>query len=123
MQQQFQVNAVKAIVECFAGQPKETARFTLERSAELIRKAKLAATSEGKLLDVEEEIAESIGYRNRPIHIAPAQILQNIKSVQNANEIIESEKIERPAKDKNGYAKEKVRQLCKRKRRLFKSNF
>ena len=66
-QQQFQVNAVKAIVECFAGQPKETARFTLERSAELIRKAKLAATSEGKLLDVEEEIAESIGICRRGV--------------------------------------------------------
>ncbi|MGB3946751.1 MAG: DEAD/DEAH box helicase family protein [Bacteroidia bacterium] len=101
-QQQFQVNAVKSVVDCFKGQSKETARFTLERSAELIRKAKLAATSEGKLIDVEEEISESIGYRNRPINITPAQILQNIKAVQNANEIIESEKIERPAKDKSG---------------------
>lgn len=102
-QQQFQVNAVKAIVDCFLGQPKETAKFTLERSAELIRKAKLAATSEGKLLEVEEEISESIGYRNRPIHIIPDQILQNIQSVQRRNEILESEKIERPAKDKSGY--------------------
>lgn len=102
-QQQFQVNAVKAVVDCFIGQPKETAKFTLERSAELIRKAKLAATSEGKLLEVEEEISESIGYRNRPIHIVPDQILQNIQAVQRRNEILESEKIERPAKDKNGY--------------------
>lgn len=100
-QQQFQVNAVKAVVDCFLGQPKETARFTLERSAELLRKAKLAAAGGGA--QIEMEVAESIGYRNRPIHIAPIQILQNIKSVQNANEIIESEKIERPAKDKNGY--------------------
>lgn len=102
-QQQFQVNAVKAVVDCFLGQPKETARFTLERSAELIRKAKLAATSTNVLLEVENEVSESIGYRNRPIHITPAQILQNIKAVQNGNEIFESEKIERPAKDKNGY--------------------
>lgn len=102
-QQQFQVNAVKAIVDCFSGQPKETARFTLERSAELIRKAKLAATSTNTLLEVENEVSESIGYRNRPIHITPAQILQNIKAVQNGNEIFESEKIERPAKDKSGY--------------------
>lgn len=102
-QQQFQVNAVKAVIDCFLGQPKETARFTLERSAELIRKAKLAATSTNVLLEVENEVSESIGYRNRPIHITPAQILQNIKAVQNGNEIFESEKIERPAKDKSGY--------------------
>ena len=102
-QQQFQINAVKAIVDCFDGQPKETARFTLERSAELIRKAKLAATSKNTLIEIENEVSENIGYRNRPLQIASAKILQNIKTVQNANEIIESEKIERPAKDKNGY--------------------
>lgn len=101
-EQQFQLNAVKAIVDCFAGQqPKKTTRFTLERSADLLRKAKLAASGYGD--QVEMGIAESIGYRNKALKITQAQFLQNIKKTQNANEIIESEKIERPIKDKNGY--------------------
>ena len=99
-EQQFQINAVKAVVNSFSGQPRESARFTLERSADLIRKAKLAATSVGTLIDIEHDVAESIGYRNRPIHITPVQLLENIKQVQNVNEIIQSEKIERPATDK-----------------------
>ena len=42
-EQQFQIEAVKAVVNCFEGQPLKTNRFTLERSKEIIRKAKLAA--------------------------------------------------------------------------------
>ena len=33
-QQQFQIDAVKAVVDCFDGQPIKTNRFTLERSRE-----------------------------------------------------------------------------------------
>ena len=45
-EQDFQVNAVQAAVNCFEGQPLKTNRFTLERSKELIRKAKQAASGE-----------------------------------------------------------------------------
>jgi type III restriction enzyme len=43
-EQDFQVNAVQAVVDCFEGQALKTNRFTLERSKELIRKAKQAAS-------------------------------------------------------------------------------
>ena len=39
-EQEFQVNAVKAVVDCFEGQPLKTNRFTLERSKDLIQKVK-----------------------------------------------------------------------------------
>jgi type III restriction enzyme len=42
-EQQFQIDAVRAVVDCFEGQPLKTNRFTLERSKEIIRKAKQAA--------------------------------------------------------------------------------
>ena len=42
-EQDFQVQAVKAVVDCFQGQPQKTNRFTLERSKDLLKKAKLAA--------------------------------------------------------------------------------
>ena len=38
-EQDFQVSAVQAVVDCFGGQPLKTNRFTLERRKELIRKA------------------------------------------------------------------------------------
>ncbi len=91
-EQGFQISAVRAVVDCFAGQPKETARFTLERSAELIRKAKLAAISEGKFIDIEDEITVSTVYQNRQIQITENQLLANVRVVQNANQLLESEK-------------------------------
>ncbi|GHU55354.1 hypothetical protein FACS189411_03630 [Bacteroidia bacterium] len=42
-EQDFQVQVVKAVVDCFFRQPIKTNRFTLERSKELIRKAKEAS--------------------------------------------------------------------------------
>ncbi|MBS1773051.1 MAG: DEAD/DEAH box helicase family protein [Bacteroidetes bacterium] len=102
-EQLFQTNAVKAVVNCFDGQPLETARFTLERSADLKRKAQALANG-APLLDLEDELEESIGYRNRPIHITDQQILKNIQEVQRLNDIPESQQIERPAKTKNGYS-------------------
>ena len=39
-EQDFQIKAVKAVVDCFQGQPLKTNRFNLERSKELIQKVK-----------------------------------------------------------------------------------
>ncbi|XZF14952.1 type III restriction-modification system endonuclease [Chitinophagaceae bacterium MMS25-I14] len=101
-EQQFQLQAVKAVVACFEGQPMETARFTLERSSDIIRKTKNAARGI-QTLELEAEVEESIGYRNRPVRITDAQVLGNIQRVQRANDINESKQIERPAKVKLGY--------------------
>lgn len=94
-EQQFQIDAVKAVVDCFAGQGLKTNRFTLERSKDLIKKTKQAAAGAiSATLDF--EIMEEIGYRNTPIQITDNQILENLKRVQFANDIPESTQLERP---------------------------
>ena len=99
-EQAFQIDAVNAVINCFEGQPIKTNRFTLERSAQLIKRAKLAAAGADELgFEVEEEI----GYRNSPIQITDAQILKNIQQVQKANDLHESQEIQRPKGVKLGY--------------------
>ena len=92
-EQGFQLQAVKAVVDSFEGQPLKTNKFTLERSQEIIRKAKLAADGIKDLY--ESEVLEEIGYRNSPLVIADAQVLKNIQAVQSTNDLNESQKIER----------------------------
>lgn len=99
-EQEFQVRAVKAIVDCFEGQERKTNRYTLERSKELIRKAKEVASGGAQAA---MELMESIGYRNSPIRLLESQVLKNIQQVQDSNELHQSEKIERPAGLKDGY--------------------
>jgi type III restriction enzyme len=99
-EQDFQVQAVKAIVDCFAGQPLKTNRFTLERSKELIKKAKQAAIG---VKSIEFEIEEEIGYRNSPIQILETQVLKNIREVQERNDLHQSEQIDRPKGVRLGY--------------------
>lgn len=101
-QQDFQIDAVKAVVDCFNGQPIKTNRFTLERSKDLIRKAKLAAIG-SQTIDFETEVLEEIGYRNSPVQLLEAQILKNIKQVQTRNDLMESIEVERPRGVHGGY--------------------
>jgi type III restriction enzyme len=101
-EQQFQADAVRAVADCFSGQPLKTNRFTLERSKEIIRRAQQAASGEATL-DLEHEVMEAIGYRNSPVYISERQILENIKSVQRRNEIHESEHLEHQAGMSSGY--------------------
>ena len=99
-EQDFQVQGVKAVVDCFEGQPLKTNRFTLERSKELIRKAKQAATG---VQTIDFEIEEEIGYRNAAIQLMETQMLKNIQEVQKKNDLHESQQIERPKGVKLGY--------------------
>jgi type III restriction enzyme len=99
-EQDFQVQAVKAVVDAFAGQAIKTNRFTLERSATLISKAKQAASG---IATLDFELEEEIGYRNSPIQISESQILENIQRVQKWNDLNESQQIERPKGVKLGY--------------------
>jgi type III restriction enzyme len=94
-QQEFQINAVKAIVDVFDGQPLKSNKFTLEKSNALIQKAKNAAQGL-QTLDFEQNVFEQIGYRNSEIKITDNQILENIKAVQQRNEIKEITNIETP---------------------------
>ncbi|AIH01385.1 DEAD/DEAH box helicase family protein [Riemerella anatipestifer] len=99
-EQDFQVKAVQAVVNCFEGQPIKTNRFTLERSRELIKKAKQAASG---IQSLDFEVEEEIGYRNASIQLTEAQILRNIQEVQKQNDLLESQQIEHPKGVKIGY--------------------
>ena len=106
-EQGFQAKAVQAVVDCFEGQPLKTNRFTLERSKELIKKAKQAATGV-KTIDFCQrhplgEIEEEIGYRNAAIQLMETQMLKNIQEVQKKNDLHESQQIERPKSVNLGY--------------------
>ncbi len=102
-EQDFQVNGVKAVVDCFQGQPIKTNRFTLERSKELIRKTKLASSGVTQVSAFDDEVLEDIGYRNSAIQIPESQILKNIQQVQKNNDLLESQQIERPKGVNLGY--------------------
>ncbi len=102
-EQQFQLDAVKSVVDCFAGQPIKTNRFTLERSKDIIKKAKQIAADKSYSGTLELEVMESIGYRNTPIQITDNQILENLKRVQFSNDIPESTQLERPKGLNLGY--------------------
>lgn len=100
-EQQFQIEAVKAITNCFIGQDRGVNHFTLERSKALLDKAQQAANGVNTL-QFEEEVNENIGYRNKLISITDNQLLQNIKNVQSGNDIRESEVLEKPKVQKQG---------------------
>jgi type III restriction enzyme len=99
-EQDFQVRAVKAVVNCFEGQPLKTKHFTLERSKELIKKAKQAASG---AIEIDYSIEEEIGYRNGAIHLLEGQVLNNIQAVQKQHDLLESQQIERPKGVNLGY--------------------
>jgi type III restriction enzyme len=98
-EQQFQIDAVNAVVNCFAGQLPKTNRFTLERSADIIRKANMAAAG---TLEIGFDLEEAIGYRNSSLGITENQILTNIQQVQELNEIVSSPQLERVKGLKHG---------------------
>lgn len=100
-EQQFQVDAVNAITDCFQGQEKGGGHFTLERSKQLMQKAKQAAAGVNTL-QFTEEVDENIGYRNKLLKITDSQLLQNIQKVQQQNDIRESEVLEKPKVQKKG---------------------
>ncbi len=101
--QDFQLQAVKAVVDCFEGQPLKSNKFTLERSKDIIRKAKEAASGSAQISAFETDVLEDIGYRNSSIHLIETQVLNNIQTIQETNEIHQSQNIERPQGWKSGY--------------------
>lgn len=100
--QDFQIQSVKAVVDCFHGQPLKSNKFTLERSKDIIKKAKEAALGV-RTLALESELMEDIGYRNSSVQLVDTQVLKNIQAIQEANEIHQSQNIERPQGWKSGY--------------------
>ena len=99
-EQDFQLQAVQAVVDCFEGQPLNTKTFTIERSRELIRKAKELAS--GKT-DLGFSVEEAIGYRNTPFQITDDQVLKNIQQVQKNQNLHVSQSLAKVPGAKLGY--------------------
>ncbi|MBF8984658.1 DEAD/DEAH box helicase family protein [Lutibacter sp. B2] len=81
-EQQFQLDAIKSVVDCFSGQVNQKSKFTLERLDKQIR------------YEEKGNIEENIGYRNKKIQINETAVLQNIKKTQRKNNLHESEKLD-----------------------------
>lgn len=85
--QQFQLDAVKSIVDCFDGQPNELSRFTLDRG----RRQKPEQMVMDDLANAEQA---NIGFKNNAIQLIDHEILKNIQTVQRKNGLKISEKLE-----------------------------
>ncbi|MBA4602471.1 type III restriction-modification system endonuclease [Thermoactinomyces mirandus] len=83
--QQFQLDAVKSIVNCFVGQANEQSRFTFDKGRRL-KHEQLDLESYNKFSDV--------SFRNNPIKLTDDEILANIQAVQRRNGLKQSERLE-----------------------------
>lgn len=90
-EQGFQIDAVNAVVKCFEGQSLKTNRFTLEKTSELLRKAREQANG---VVTLDFGVDEMIGYRNSALQITSEQIFENIVQVQREHYLIENQKID-----------------------------
>ena len=81
--QQFQLDAVKSVVDCFKGQINQVSKYTLDKG-----KIKGKGYEEDNFLD------SNLGFKNRIIDIKNSTILDNIKTIQKNNGIIQSKALE-----------------------------
>ncbi|EPB65796.1 HipA domain protein, partial [Ancylostoma ceylanicum] len=85
------IDAVNAVVKCFDGQTLKTNRFTLEKTAQILRRAKEQATG---VSTINFDVEELIGYRNSAVQITSDQVFENIVSVQRDHYLIENQKLD-----------------------------
>lgn len=81
-EQEFQLDAVQAVIDCFKGQINEPSKFTLDRG-------RTKNILEGQIYFIDEE-----GFKNKPIEITEVDVLENIKKVQLKNGLKPSDKLE-----------------------------
>lgn len=90
-EQDFQIQAVEAVVKCFDGQALKTNRFTLEKSKEILRRANEQAKG---IPTLGFSVEELIGYRNSSIQITSEQVFENIVQVQREHYLIENQQLD-----------------------------
>lgn len=81
--QSFQLEAVKSIVDCFAGQPKGESRFTLDRGKR-----------EKHGQETIDFNPDNVGFKNQSIKLLDHEMLANIQTVQRRNNLKPSERLE-----------------------------
>ncbi|MEN9448168.1 MAG: hypothetical protein RJA25_1458 [Bacteroidota bacterium] len=102
-QQDFQLQAIEAVVKCFEGQALKSGNFTLERSKQILKKASNLAKGIMTFEALENELNQDIGYRNSGIRIADEQLLKNIVAVQRENYLIENKQLDTISRINIGY--------------------
>lgn len=90
-EQDFQLDAVNAVVKCFEGQSLKTNRFTLEKTTEILRKAKEQAAG---IVTIDYGVEELIGYRNSAVQITSEQVFENVVGIQREHYLIENQKLD-----------------------------
>ncbi|OLS01860.1 hypothetical protein [Tissierella creatinophila] len=81
-EQQFQIDAVNSVIECFKGQINDMSNFTIDMGK---RKNNLSG---------QKEFIEEKGFKNNDIRLTEEIILKNIKKIQLKNSIPLSDKLE-----------------------------
>jgi type III restriction enzyme len=72
-EQQFQIDAVQSVVDCFRGQPNQVSHFQLDRGM-----------AKGEIAGQQMLLLES-GFKNNPIMLSEEEVLENIRKVQLRN--------------------------------------
>jgi len=86
--QQYQTDAVNAICDVFSGQPyQERNTYTLDRGV-MQKKAQMSMFEKGQALAEDED---DVGFANARIELSPAQLLTNIKEIQQLGGVKESQ--------------------------------
>ena len=80
-EQQFQIDAVKSVVDCFRGQPNQVSHFQLDTGRE-----------KGEIAGQQRLLLET-GFKNSPIILPEEDILENIRKVQLRNGLKPSERL------------------------------
>jgi len=80
-EQQFQIDAVQSVVDCFRGQPNNVLQFNLDKGRV---KGEIAGQ---QMLDIET------GFKNNPIVLSEQDVLKNIREVQLRNGLKPSESL------------------------------
>ena len=84
--QQYQSDAVEAVVRVFAGQG-------LHDSVSYIRdKGKIKAGTQMAMAGIDDDDVSDSGYKNEEINLTDDQLLANIQQLQNENNIKQSKK-------------------------------
>ena len=87
--QQYQTEAVEAIVRVFNGQP------NYDRTTYIRDLGKLQPNQQMQLamLNDDDDIMSDTGYKNEAIELTDAQLLENIRTIQSENNIKTSDKL------------------------------
>ena len=78
--QPYQTHAVDSLADCFAGQPR-SARVSYRIDPGAVSPAQ-AVPAQAPLAGMAPEVASDAGFRNAELALSPAQLLDNIQSVQ-----------------------------------------